>query len=117
MGELGRLIILSSGENNPNLKSDWRLYDEPTIVWIAEELERRSKAALEKSDSPALKDAHNETRTRIIDILDECDRTVYAQQKWKVAHAGLQGWLFKIEAENPELCDSAATEKQERGTD
>ena len=53
---------------------------------------------LETPQPSALKD-EQETRARIIDILDECERTVYAQQKWKVAHAGLQGWLFKIDAE------------------
>ena len=50
LGDLGRLIILSSAENNPDKKSFWRLYDELTLVWIAEELERRGDA--EKNHTP-----------------------------------------------------------------
>jgi NTP pyrophosphatase (non-canonical NTP hydrolase) len=59
---LAQLIRDSSAENNPDVKSYWRLYDEPTLTWIAEELERRSAteakrdAASQEQGQDALRD-------------------------------------------------------------
>ena len=85
-------------------------HGEPPSVLIEWRVLNEVIAELEAPQPSVLKD-EQETRARIIDILDECERTVYAQQKWKVAHAGLQGWLFKIDAEAPKRKAQGAGEE------